>query len=173
MIPIFISDAEFAARAKARAAGKLDEWKPKETITQPPKAFFDWVENNRERAKGWGNMPHFIRDNYKYGDIKNGLKASVDIIENEVRKTQAQPVEPEPKPQPKPHPKSQESVPELLKRGSSYFGGKVLELDNAFFELLDKTKPVVLKITAKGGSYYSHGNSTVVIENAERAARSD
>lgn len=63
MIPILISDAEFAARQKARAAGKLDEWEPKKKITSPPKEFFDWINQNRERAKGWENMPNFVKDN--------------------------------------------------------------------------------------------------------------
>lgn len=66
MIPIMISDEDFKARQKARQAGKLDEWKPKKEIKQPPKAFFDWIENNRERAKGWGNMPFFVKDNKQF-----------------------------------------------------------------------------------------------------------
>jgi hypothetical protein len=63
MIPIMISDEDFKARQKARQAGKLDEWKPKRNITEPPKAFYDWVEANKERAKGWANMPLFVKDN--------------------------------------------------------------------------------------------------------------
>jgi hypothetical protein len=60
-----------------------------------------------------------------------------------------------------------------LKRGSDYFKGKELELDNDFFALLDEAKPVTLKMTKKGGSYYSPGTRTVAIENGERLARSD
>lgn len=164
MVPILISDAEFTARAKARAAGKLDEWKPK-TVTEPPKAFFDWAEKNRERLERGEHTPYWIRDNFKDGDIKNGLKASVTAIENEVHKAQAEP--------PKPEPKPQDSVPEQLRRGSAYFGDKELELDNAFFELVDKSRPVALKINTKGGSYYSPGSHAVVIENSDRLARSD
>lgn len=63
MIPIMISDEDFKARQKARQAGKLDEWKPKRTIEEPPKAFYDWIEANKERAKGWANMPFFIKNN--------------------------------------------------------------------------------------------------------------
>lgn len=164
MVPVLISDAEFTARAKARAAGKLGEWKPK-TITEPPKAFLDWVAKNRERLERGKHTLFWIRDNFKDGEIKNGLKTSVDIIKNEVRKAQAQPATPQLKPQ--------ESVPEPLRRGSAYFGDKELEFDNDFFALLDEAKPVTLKITKKGGSYYSPGSRTVVIENAERNARSD
>jgi hypothetical protein len=66
MVPIMISDEDFKARQKAIQAGKLDEWKPSTEIKQPPKGFFDWIENNRERAKGWGNMPFFVKDNKQF-----------------------------------------------------------------------------------------------------------
>lgn len=131
MVPILISDADFTARAKARAARKLDEWKPKETVTTPPKTFLDWIDKNRERLERSKHIPFWIRDNFKDGKIKNGLKASVTAIENEVRKAQAERSRPV-KPEPKPMQKQQDNVPEPLKRGSSYFEGKKIELDNDF-----------------------------------------
>lgn len=66
MVPIMISDEDFKARQKARAAGKLEDWKPKNTPKQPPKAFFDWIETNKERAKGWANMPLFVKNNKQF-----------------------------------------------------------------------------------------------------------
>lgn len=67
MIPILISENDFRARIRARKAGKLNDWKPtdKKPVTEVPKALNDWVENNQERAKGWGNLPYFVRDNQK------------------------------------------------------------------------------------------------------------
>lgn len=67
MIPILISEDDFRARIRARKAGKLNDWKPtdKKTVTEVPKALNDWVDSNQERAKGWGNLPYFIRDNQK------------------------------------------------------------------------------------------------------------
>lgn len=67
MIPILISENDFRARIRARKAGKLNEWKPtdKKPITEVPKALNDWVKDNQERAKGWGNLPYFVRDNHK------------------------------------------------------------------------------------------------------------
>lgn len=36
------------------------------TVSEPPKCFNDWIDDNRERAKGWSNMPYFVRDNPQY-----------------------------------------------------------------------------------------------------------
>lgn len=36
------------------------------TVSKPPKVFNDWIKDNRERAKGWANMPYFVRENPKY-----------------------------------------------------------------------------------------------------------
>jgi hypothetical protein len=36
------------------------------TVTEPPKGFNQWIDDNRERAKGWSNMPYFVRDNPQY-----------------------------------------------------------------------------------------------------------
>lgn len=67
MIPILISENDFRARIRARKAGKLEDWKPtqKTPVTKVPKALTDWVAQNQERAKGWANLPYFVRDNQK------------------------------------------------------------------------------------------------------------
>ena len=36
------------------------------TVWDVPKKFNAWVDNNKERAKGWSNMPYFIRQNPQY-----------------------------------------------------------------------------------------------------------
>ncbi len=36
------------------------------TVNDVPQAFKDWVEDNKERAKGWTSMPYFIHDNPQY-----------------------------------------------------------------------------------------------------------
>ena len=36
------------------------------TVKGVPKAFNDWIENNKERAKGWSSMPYFVRENPQY-----------------------------------------------------------------------------------------------------------
>ena len=61
--------------------GKRDDWQPS-GIKRVPKAFEDWVQSNQERAKGWANMPHFIRDNRKFVQTK----FEVDIYTDEEKK---------------------------------------------------------------------------------------
>lgn len=46
----------------------------KETITDVPDGFKQWVKNNAERAQGWKSQPYFIRDNFKGGNIAGGMK---------------------------------------------------------------------------------------------------
>lgn len=35
-------------------------------VRDVPKGFNDWIDDNRERAKGWSNMPYFVRENPQY-----------------------------------------------------------------------------------------------------------
>jgi hypothetical protein len=48
---------------QARLKGKT--YTPKQ-ITEPPKALGEWITRNRERAKGWSDMPYWIKDNKQY-----------------------------------------------------------------------------------------------------------
>ena len=50
----------FKGDAKERA-----EWSPRK-IEEVPQVFTDWVEKNRERARGWHALPRFITDNPAY-----------------------------------------------------------------------------------------------------------
>ncbi len=65
MLPILITEKERKALYKSIFEGKEKEWKPKQ-ITEMPKTFDQWVKENKERAKGWANMPRFLKDNPKY-----------------------------------------------------------------------------------------------------------
>lgn len=45
----------------------LDETIPEELLIRTvPESALNWVEKNRERAKGWANTPYFVRDNQKF-----------------------------------------------------------------------------------------------------------
>jgi hypothetical protein len=69
MIPIPITEADLMARIAARNNGTLDEWKSSNTVKEPPKAFYNWIEKNKERiveAGKRGTLPYWIRDNEKY-----------------------------------------------------------------------------------------------------------
>jgi hypothetical protein len=69
MLPITITQAESKDLYKSIFDGKRDQWKP-EQITKTPKAFDEWVQQNQERAKGWANMPRFIKDNRQFVKTK-------------------------------------------------------------------------------------------------------
>lgn len=36
------------------------------TVSKPVDGFNQWIEDNKERAKGWSTMPYFVRDNPQY-----------------------------------------------------------------------------------------------------------
>lgn len=87
MVPIFIKEGDFRSRIRALAAGKLDEWKPSTTVTEPPKAFTDWVADNADRLKAGKQMPYFIADNYVGGDPTRGLVKAISGLKQEVKQS--------------------------------------------------------------------------------------
>ncbi len=85
MVPIFIKEGDFRSRIRALAAGKLDEWKASNTVTEPPKAFTDWVADNTERLQKAKQMPYFIADNYVGGDPTRGLVKAISGLKKQVQ----------------------------------------------------------------------------------------
>jgi hypothetical protein len=81
MIPVTVTREERKDLYKSIFDGKRDEWKPKQ-ITEIPKAFTEWVNENQERAKGWSNMPRFVKDNAQF--VKT--KFQVNIYSDEEKK---------------------------------------------------------------------------------------
>lgn len=69
MLPILAGQEEQKDLYRKIFDGKREQWLPKQ-VKRVPKAFNDWVQANQERAKGWANMPHFIRDNRKFVQTK-------------------------------------------------------------------------------------------------------
>jgi hypothetical protein len=66
MLPIQIDDDDFDELLKAERNGELDKWKPKNVITEMPKAFNDWIKNNHERLEEAMNrwtLPYWLKDN--------------------------------------------------------------------------------------------------------------
>lgn len=72
MLPIMATSDERKDLYKKIFDDKRDEWKPK-PIEDVPNGFKDWVEANKERQKSGGNVPYFVRDNFKGGMLSNGL----------------------------------------------------------------------------------------------------
>jgi NAD+--asparagine ADP-ribosyltransferase len=77
MIPITVTREEMKERMIARRDNKLDEWKPKDEITEPPKALNEWMETNRKRIENAKQLPFWYIDNYKLLNIPNVLKPTV------------------------------------------------------------------------------------------------
>lgn len=77
MIAIMISREEWAERVKARAEGNLEEWKPKNPVTEMPEAFNKWVKDNTGRIEAGKHTPYWIQDNFRGGRISRGLKKGI------------------------------------------------------------------------------------------------
>ena len=65
-MPIFKTDEEFDRDERRILEGKNPINKSKNTVGDIPEQFNTWVEDNKERAKGWSSMPYFIRHNPQY-----------------------------------------------------------------------------------------------------------
>ena len=154
-IPILMPIDEFFADTEAEIRADVDgteyeKYSASNTVTDVPKSFRDWVEQNREAAKGWKSTPYFVRDNFEGGDLSGGLSYT-----------------PEHKPtQTAPKATFVSKIPSLLQKGSDYLKGTSIEFKEEFFQLIDENRPVKLEIKSKGGSYHSLGE--VTIENGSR-----
>lgn len=90
MIPITVSGADFKERIKALKKGQLQEWKPKDTITEMPAEYTKWMKENEARLLKARSLPYWIRDNYKNGDIKKGLVRQIAELKEVVKQAQEQ-----------------------------------------------------------------------------------
>ncbi|PQA60177.1 hypothetical protein [Siphonobacter curvatus] len=50
------------------------DFRSENAVTQMPKGFTNWIEENRKRLLTSKSQPYFVRDNFKGGDIRNGLR---------------------------------------------------------------------------------------------------
>jgi len=46
----------------------------KNEVTDVPDGFKEWVADHVDAQENWGSIPYFIRDNFKNGNLKDGLK---------------------------------------------------------------------------------------------------
>lgn len=74
-VPILISDEELDAMELADL-NDIPYTTPR-VITNLPRGFNDWIQENKERAKGWKNMPYFVRDNLKDGKITGKYEGGI------------------------------------------------------------------------------------------------
>jgi len=61
MIPILLTEKEFASRVKARKDGKLNEWKADE-IKDMPEKYNKYIKENKDRLDKLKNKPSWLTD---------------------------------------------------------------------------------------------------------------
>lgn len=81
-IPVLMDEETFDENelGDLKAALRGTKYKHKEaanTVPDVPKGFKDWVKDHIEAQKKWASTPYFIRDNFKNGNLSDGLKLKV------------------------------------------------------------------------------------------------
>lgn len=56
-----------------------------QTIDKMPDGFMQWVDDHKDKQKGWSSTPYFIRDNFKNGNLADGLKISIPVVPASVK----------------------------------------------------------------------------------------
>lgn len=56
-----------------------------ETIDKMPDGFNEWVDAHKDKQKNWSSTPYFIRDNFKNGNLADGLKISIPVVPASVK----------------------------------------------------------------------------------------
>lgn len=98
---ILQSEKEFndkeAADLKAAFRGTAKkQMQPSNTVRDVPQQFKDWVDAHVDAQDGWSSTPYFIKDNFKDGLLRNGLKQTPIAAVEEIA-----PIEPSTTIQPK------------------------------------------------------------------------
>ena len=78
-IPILMDEETFdqneLAELKTALHGKeYQKQAAKNEVTDVPDGFKEWVADHVDAQENWGSTPYFIRDNFKNGNLKDGLK---------------------------------------------------------------------------------------------------
>ncbi len=73
-VAIMMSDAEYNKYEDALLEGKTPRVRSANSVTDIPEGFKGFVQKNKSRIAGWNSPPYWVRDNFKHGDIENGLK---------------------------------------------------------------------------------------------------
>lgn len=67
MVPITFTEEEMDKYGDAFVEGEdFDSTTSVNYVGDVPNGFREWIEGNRERAKGWSSLPYFIKDNQSY-----------------------------------------------------------------------------------------------------------
>lgn len=91
MTPILADWDEQLKVMKMQKEGKdVSDYHYKGEITEMPKGFNDWIENNQERIARAKSMPYFIKDNFVGGDVSNGLRWELPVQQQTGGRTRGQ-----------------------------------------------------------------------------------
>jgi hypothetical protein len=72
--PIMLTDAEFDDYMDSVLSDTpFDPSKSENYISETPKDFNNWIDKNKDRVTGMKRQPDFIMDNFKNGNVANGL----------------------------------------------------------------------------------------------------
>lgn len=85
-IPILMDDETFdqneLADLKTALQGKEYQKQAADNeVTDVPQGFKDWVADHVDAQENWGSTPYFIRDNFKNGNLKDGLKIKMPTVD--------------------------------------------------------------------------------------------
>lgn len=80
-VPILMNPDEYNTDElnELRAALRGEDYKKfqsRNTVTDVPNGFKDWVQTNADLAQGWKSQPYFIRDNFEGGTLAGKLKVA-------------------------------------------------------------------------------------------------
>lgn len=167
-VPILMDRAEFNTDElnELKAAINGTEYRALEAsnkVYDLPEGFKTWASDNLERSKGWKSQPYFIRDNFEGGTLNGAFKSSGKTIPAPIVKVAEKPVK-----------VVSAKIPNELREGSEYLKGEDITFKNEFFDLLDESKTVNLRIEKKGkaGSYFLPGQNLVNISDDSRSRSS-
>lgn len=78
-VPILMDPDEFNAdelnELKSALNGKeYRKYVSKNTVRDVPNNFKTWARDNQKKIDGYKSTPYFVKDNFRYGKIRNGLK---------------------------------------------------------------------------------------------------
>lgn len=85
-VPILMDEETFdqneLADLKAALHGKeYQKQTAKNQVNDVPDGFKEWVQDHIEAQVNWGSTPYFIRDNFKNGDLSQGLKIKLPTVD--------------------------------------------------------------------------------------------
>ena len=85
-VPILMDEETFdqneLADLKAALHGKeYQKQTAKNQVNDVPDGFKEWVQDHIEAQGNWGSTPYFIRDNFKNGDLSQGLKIKLPTVD--------------------------------------------------------------------------------------------